>query len=278
MKNKLIIIVISLFISGFTIKKMESDSYKYHAFFVAEERLLDIKIDGDIEDWAWIPENYKVPANQLIFQKNSTFNSEDLDGYFYVGWNGISNKLYLIAKIYDDNLKKEKDRYKDWFEFQSNTSNSKQNNVDNLLTIEFFKKLDGENVANNVRNPKANWMLTDEYGKWAIDIIEDTITNKNIITYEIEIQLWDEWSEIGEEYSKKHKLKSNEIIGLTVSIFDYDEGEERELLYTISGPGGKYWGVSYYMSDFILDSSKELHGTFDAIINMNISPNSFNTD
>lgn len=270
MNSRVTIILICLFLLSFSHRNNINDTYKYHAICVPNEKLINIEIDGKIDDWDWVPDNYIIRANELMFQKNASFNQDDLDGYFFVGWNKTTNWIYLVAKIYDDNLEIKEDRYRDWFEFQANTSNSKQNINTNLMTIEFYKKLNGEDIANNVRSPEANWMLNvDEYGKWAINIKKDSIQKRNIITYEIGIELWDEWSSLGEEYSLRHNLEDNQIIGLTVSIFDYDENEERNLLYTISGSGGKYWGYSFYMSDFVLDPLLQPESDVDAIIQFN---------
>lgn len=267
--NSKVIIVLCFFLLSFSGKNSLNDTYKYHAIYVPDEKLINIEFDGILDDWDWVPNRYIIKANQLMFQYSKSFNNEDLDGYFIVGWNKNTNWIYIVAEIYDDNLEIMEDRYKDSFEFQANTSNSSDNFYTNLLSIEFYKKLNGENIANNVRNSDSNWMLeANEFGKWAIDVEIDTINNRNIIKYEIGIELWDEWSDLGEEYSKKHYLDDNQIIGLVLSVFDYDVGEERSLLYTISGSAASYWGYPFYMSDFVLDPSLFSDNKIDNVIKL----------
>lgn len=254
MNRKGIIILLSFFVLSFTEKEPNNDAYKYHCIYVPDEKLVNIEIDGILNDWEWVPDRYLINASQLMFKKGYSINKEDLDGYFFVGWNKITNWIYIVAEIYDNNLDTANNAYMDKFEFQANPSNSMQKLNSNVLAFEFYKKTNGEDLANNIIDSEGNWMLNlDENAKWAINIEKDSIQAKNKITYEIGIQLWDEWSPMGEVYSINHVLEENQIIGLVLIAIDSDLDEEQSLMYTVGGSGGRYKGYTFYMSNFILD-------------------------
>ena len=62
------------------------------------------RIDGDAEDWAFVPDSYVVGTDQLVDTdgKNPKPNPSTLDVKVRVGWVEGLNRLYFLYEAYDD--------------------------------------------------------------------------------------------------------------------------------------------------------------------------------
>jgi PKD domain len=81
---------------------LEKPQITYPVFQFPADRMP--RIDGDISDWAMVPESYVVGTDQLIdtSQHNAKPNPSTLDVRVRVGWVKDLNRLYFLYEAYDD--------------------------------------------------------------------------------------------------------------------------------------------------------------------------------
>ena len=85
-----------------SLKSQKIEGFLYHAVYIPSEISNKINVDGNITEWNWVPEDYKIRTSDLINSEQVT--SNDLDVEFFVAWSKLYNKIYIICRVIDDFL------------------------------------------------------------------------------------------------------------------------------------------------------------------------------
>ena len=61
-------------------------------------------IDGDNSDWAWVDRTFEVTIDDMFAIVGGADDADDLFIDTIVGWNGSTNRIYVMAHTHDDEL------------------------------------------------------------------------------------------------------------------------------------------------------------------------------
>ena len=184
-------------------------------------------IDGDLSDWAWVPEEYVITGDMMTDVVNqSPVDLADFDCKIIVGWNAAAQLLYVGAETVDDTR------------VRSFSAGEVRWYLDDCMEMAFDPDVDGgsfqypgDNETGSqwffcIPNYEAGtlhsstWMVDDpNYFKtgYAID--------GNVFRYEFAIALWDFMATDengGEAGSTRAELVEGKTIGLVITFDDTD--------------------------------------------------------
>ena len=232
---------------------------QFRAVYIPEDKLPDMKTDGDTSDWGWVPKRY-------IITEKSMYNVDHLSNKGWscqikTGWSDLNNKLYVIAKITDDRLIIDNPTffYNDIMQFAVNTANTggryggKDIRTKYVIKSRFLFNSDKKRALVVATGPK--WITG--HGKKYIDWSIQNSRNKKgefITIYEMCLSLWDKWDEAGPEFSTPCELHSQKRIRLCLAFDDSDLHNNTRNAEWVT-PGGIYWYNNVdHLSEFILDA------------------------
>ena len=202
------------------------------------------RIDGKIDDWDIVPEEYVVGTDQINDTEdgNGTADPKDIDIRVKVGWVKGMNRLYFLYEAYDDywdfgrfNLKGYSN---DIFEIAVDADLSggqfiNNEQIENKIENHFsFSGVHGQNY--HIYTPPVNnswvlvwgcqpWISYFPYSNYAYDY-DFKHGEDGRLVLECWITCYDYAPWEGPEHAVESKLTENSLIGLSWSILDFDGG------------------------------------------------------
>ena len=235
------IILLNIFLSGLT-----NIFCQYHAIYIPDEKLSEIRMDGDTTDWSWVPEQYVITTaymSDLLSNKN--IDEKSWNCKIIVGWNDVKNWIYIMAVVHDDIINTDGIPeglffLDDCMEIAVNPDNlgGKYDNKEDkrcFNTIKIYSVSDSAFAFKVDKGP--SWICQKKSGSmdWGYQIHENNKEKTTVVVYEIGMHLWDRWNDEGVKLSKSHRLISNQTIRLTIGINDVDhKTNQREALWGTS--------------------------------------------
>ena len=206
------------------------------------------KIDGDPSDWDIVPKDYMIDGSHLedtVMGHGAKMDPADLAVEVTVGWSPVTNRLYFLYKMWDSfhNFTRVKgDLHGDIFEvvLDADHSGGRYHSFEDV-TPEVEAKLMSTTCQNyHIFTPPAPeegrpWAWVWGTQQWLVDkpwsehafkysfkqgeagelILEFSITPFNYASY------------LGAGRSALHLLIEGEVIGLSWSVLDYDEDDDK---------------------------------------------------
>ncbi len=269
MKN--VIIFLFLFYTFGYVKGQKVEGYKFHAVYIPHNISKTINIDGDLKEWNWVPNEYKIHNSDLINSEQVTY--DDLEIEFFVGWSKANNKIYIICKIIDDSLNLDQLYHDDGVDINFNSNRisgqfTNENSYKSLFSNIFYASVSPTSTVNNMfitYGPR--WIVINpEVFNFKVKI--NRLKNgKSLTTYEIESKLFYDLSLFSEKLSSVFLLKSNQIIGLTIGFNDVDQNNfQRDIQLRTKSSDRSYWHIADEATWFILDPPRDLIDTYDELL------------
>ena len=250
----------------------------YHAVGIPDDRIP--VIDGDLSDWGWVPERYIIRTDQMEDALGGEMpGPDDLDCRIIVGWNEMTNLLYIAVSVKDDihnaDSSEPLEQYKDdGIEIYLDGNNNGYQGEDDLYGIE------SQNFGFSVPHAWGGFVLWtrgyyDPVG-WPVDspfCYYGCWIDGPDVDYEVALALWDRlYLDKGPEASIRHQLASGQIVGMDILVNDVDEDPDirdcqaitgiqagpwklvpkRSARYSVSDIYPWYWNPSEF-SDFVMD-------------------------
>lgn len=187
---------------------------QFHAVCVPAEKMNTIKIDGHINEWNWVPENYWLQTD-VFFERINNLQPDTTNFALgiIVAWNELTNRIYIAAKVKDKSIV-DGER----LNVAVNPGNSEGHYWVNGATAHhnvmnyYIQLKDGDFISDLFLGPE--WAKSSEFLEWAVKVNE----NDSVIFYEMSFPLWEVWSHKGPEYSKEFSLHSNQSIGILLAL------------------------------------------------------------
>lgn len=187
---------------------------QWHAIYLPGSRLRHMKMDGDSSDWDWIPrDRYITKASLNEFLWAPPISPNTLNFRCIVGWNDITNRIYIQAIVYDKTRGPGPVRvtprwwFGNCFEFMSNP----MSNVLPGHSMKYWVIFPTVNKKDEVHlDVGPAWIKesgTDvEFGGklWKAN------DGSYVAVYEISLSLWDLWDKRGAAFSKRHVLAAGQ--------------------------------------------------------------------
>jgi len=269
----------------FTIISTCTINSQRHVVYIPNDKLTKIKIDGKTHDWDWVPQNYFITGKEMnnnYLISKATYNKKNWDCKIFIAWSDVTNRIYIVATIYDDiktsnskSIIPNPNQFDDNLHVIVNPDNYSGDCWNKLTYNDIHRLL---KISMNTPFSKGNDQFVIDYGpSWLTnhkELIHCERTNKYNSTtgpcetiYEIEIALWDEWSDLGIEYSSRHVLSSDNSIRLAIVIDDVDKTKNQiddEWMTCIQPLWSK---IIVQMPDYILDPGCEPKNSWPGIKN-----------
>jgi hypothetical protein len=229
---------------------------QYRAVHIPNEKLLSMDIDGDINDWSWVPSEY-ILTDSTLERSNKIMKPNDYDVKLIIAWNSLKNWLYFVIEIKDNFFAENTDKSikGDNFKIKIDPLNHRKEFSGSKFITACTALPTNSNEQDEFQFDLrgTEWMKKPLYSKVAKKVKKDT--GSTLITYEMGMALWDEWSEPGEFNSRIHQLKPNENISLFVLFEDIDEKGRTTNYLNTKGlyPGYQWWVTSNAFSLIHLD-------------------------
>jgi len=199
-------------------------------------------IDGNPDDWAMVAAEYTLDGSYLedtVMGKGPNMDPEDLKVQVTVGWSPVTNRLYFLYKMWDDmhNFNPERG---DIFEvvLDADHNGGRYHTYDDV-TPPIEAKLKSTTCQNyHIFTPPApgkawawvwgsqQWLIEQPWAEYAYQY-DFAMNQPGWLCLEFYITPLNYASYLGVEYSAFHKLIEGEIIGLSWSVLDYDEHDDR---------------------------------------------------
>lgn len=205
------------------------------------------KIDGDPTDWEIVPDNLTIDGSHLmdtVMGKGRNMDPEDLAVEVKVAWSPETNRLYFLYKMNDDmhnfNMHDSDLPRGDIFEvvIDADHSGGRYHSFDDVSqkTEARLKSTTAQNY--HIFTPPAQgkaWAWVWGEQQWLIDKPWAEHAFRYDFGYKEPGELYLEFcitpfnyaSFRGPNYSALHKMEENETIGLSWSVLDYDENDDR---------------------------------------------------
>lgn len=238
---------IFVFLIAVASKAQKFDGYLYHAAYVPLEITDRIIIDGNIDEWEWVPAKYKITNSNLMNSEQVT--KEDLDVEIFFAWSKATNMVYLVASVKDDIVNVDKLGYDDGVHVNINP-----NKVSGEYWSGVTYRLIGFNIFETLVTPTSEWynsyihygprwLMMKDYFSFAIKV-KDLSDGKHEICYEFGFKIFEDLSLYSSFLSSIATLQPGKIIGLTVAVNDVDANRlERDVqLRTFSGKNFRHQG------------------------------------
>ena len=230
---------------------------QFKAVHIPDSILATMKIDGNASDWDWVPEKYLITEQSM--NKNTFSGDTDFwKSQMIVGWNDLSHKLYIIAKITDDIFITNNSLYytNDCMQFAINADNEGgryEGQQDNRLkhSILYAITPSSDKDFKLLINSGPDWMQEKQHIDWAVKHSKNENDEYETV-YEMSLSLWDKWESEGPNDSFPTKLYPLKRIRLALVFNDSDASDE-----TFTGwsnfTGGDWWKNADHIPKLILD-------------------------
>jgi hypothetical protein len=251
----------------------EPNNLLYHVVAIPDQMLGNINIDGNIDDWYWVMDNYKIYSSALPLTADKQIKENYFSGEIIIAWSEISQKLYFVIKTEDDiHWVEQKDDlpsmgWNDGFQFAIDAGLRREDftasdTLNNTMVIGYFCAPMPDSREEFGLRTGAKWLIDrGEYANWAYQVYKVNRGNRVMMTYEVEIALWDYWNYRGLYYSVRHTLKPNQVLGMTIALNDVDGNPSllstppRYQWLTMCPSYNTWWNNSFWYSKFILDAA-----------------------
>jgi len=204
-----------------------------------------IRIDGDLSDWAQMKTKYPISIN---LSEGKPENAADCSAYFMIGYQPITQSLYIAVEITDDDYIRDTTKNVAW-----NTQDGLEMDIDarhlpegSGVTSYIFTK-DFKNIYKSIWDPvgkEADWDKAEVIMK----------RQGNKITYEWRIGL-------------QAQLKPGKTIGLDFQVFDKDA--TGPFTYIVWGKGGYKFRNPNVLGDVIIMKGPEKLSTITGLVRHN---------
>lgn len=258
-------------------------SAQFKAIYIPDEKIQNISIDGDTMDWQWVPNEYNITLTDLREElNNSVPDYKDWSCKTIVGWNHLTNYIYIIAIVKDDQksvdrkITNESAWLDDGLEIAINPNNLGGEYSHKLLSTYYyvmklcysFPTIDGSNEF-LVYNGPLWYLQKDKYVKWAGKTFISDDNHSSITVYELALSLWDYWNDSGTNTSIRHELKANEIIKFSIVFNDVDNvKDERDAQWMLVTTESDWWRDASKLSSFELEPPDENGISWEIINNL----------
>ena len=242
---------------------------QFHAIHIPEFQLSKMKIDGDSSDWNWVlREKYASRISMTEFLWGPPVGLDSLNCKFAVGWNEITNRIYVQGIVYDKKRGPTPIRIKPhwWF---GDCMELMCNPLSNVLEGHALKYRFTFPVAN-----KPDEISLDIGPTWIKESKTDiefagrlwkAKDGSYVAVYEISISLWDIWDKRGPAFSKRHQLADNQQFPFGI-WFDNDTYQDQELLAQWSTSGiQQAFKNPFELSRFVMDAPVEKEESWPGI-------------
>ncbi len=211
---------------------------------IPSDKLAQIQFDGDISDWAWMPDTFtwtmSSPWPGVVSDGVSSGSTprDDFDVLFFLAWSPETNMLYHVGRIIDDLQFSRAEDYSVSFA---------EDNYMWLLDADHSADPDFGQEGNDSRRAQQFGWTPDEKIvvfwqiegsgvepgplKWVTDepqMFQAGETIDNDWTFEIAQITYDELSFDGPDASAVHTLTAGEVIGLGMTIEDQDTEDPKD--------------------------------------------------
>jgi len=246
---------------------------QFHAVYIPQDKLSFMKMDGDTSDWNWVPENYFITEESMkkVLDRSSGAPEENWKCEIKVAWNEIENKIFILAKVFDDVLINQTTDFGKndcmqfvvdamnnggWYDFSYQGGWSYSRDQYHCLKGHIFVNKD---LTIRV-GPKWLEKNSTKYIKWGVN----SAMGKDgyVAVYEICMSLWDKWS-VDPEHSKQSDLHPNKKIRLLLGFQDVDT--YNRLIDRVTFSGVDWFKDADEISQFVLDAPVEKEVTWNNI-------------
>jgi hypothetical protein len=242
---------------------------QFHAVYIPEAKLQGMKMDGDLKDWSWMqPSDYITTKSMNEFSSNLKVDEKNFGCKLAVGWSDISNKLYIMALVYDNTRSSKVITTTDAGWLNDNFGISVYPigyDVDKSFVQYYFLVPFVDKRREVVVDRGADWLKSQL--SWGWKMLGDP-RKPGYTVYEISMPIWGNCSPKGIKLSKKHKLRGNEIISLALEFNDLDN-DKTTVKHWDTSHDGACFSDPKYLSEFVLDppvSSKNSWNNIDKIL------------
>lgn len=236
-------------------------------------------IDGSLDDWAPVPEAYRITTEMMYEQLagmgigGTGVDLSDMAILLMVGWNENANKLYVGAQTYDnvhmvlrptgqptsmwqqDDLEVMTDfdhsggQYAGFSDLTPEES-KRQVGAQAQQYAYAYPNADG---INEVSFMAATWDVEAPYQEQGYNF-EGTNLGPGTTTYEIALTVWQDCNWMGPDQSIEGDLTEGQILGLQFSFGDFDDPEnptQYHAFWTVSGQDETFKRAERF-ADFLL--------------------------
>lgn len=249
-----------LFALSLLLGGIEKANSQYRAIHIPNEKLLSMDIDGDLKDWDWVPGEYMITcpmlANKDVANKDGVPEPDDYDIEMIIGWNSLKNWLYFAIEIKDDYFAEDPENpvSGDYFKIYLDPANNRKDYREGTFVTkcDIYTPLTRENSLKF--HGGAAWMNNPLNCQFGREIKRNTA--RTTITYEIGMNIWDEWNATGPSDSRLHCLKEG-VISVFIEFYDIDENGRIKNTCSLVVPytGYYWWENSNAFSFLTLDAS-----------------------
>ncbi len=267
---KILTLALLLLVTFGTVKGQKIEGYSFNAIYIPSEIINSISIDGNLADWYWVPDSYKLNTSNLLNSDQIT--PDDFDVEFFVAWSKITNNIYIVCKIIDDSLNVDHIHPDDGLEINLNSNNISGeywsgSNYKMIFFNVFFVSIPAIGDINDVvmfYGP--NWMLkNNEYFHFSNKVTK-LKNGKTVMIYEVSLQPCINLALFSKTLSSKSLLKEGDILGLTLAFndVDYKKNERDVQLRTVSGRN--FWHQAEESTSLILDPPMKTSNIYDKLL------------
>lgn len=204
-------------------------------------------LDGDLSEWEIVPKDYIIDTSHLEDTEEGhgkNIPKDDLDVKVIVAWNDSTNRLYFMISMYDDfhnfdEVDVSVPGRDDIFEIVLDADHSGGNyHTHDDVDEEHQRRLFSAHAQNYhgyipPRQGKwawfwgaATWLEYLPYSDFGCQY-DGPHGSAGLLTMELYITPYNYASHLGPEFSALHDMKEGDIMGISWSILDYDENDEK---------------------------------------------------
>ena len=254
-----------------------------HAVHIPEEKIEEIKFDGELTDWSWIPEDYFISGDNMKDNLNNSKSiHSDWECKIIVAWNDITNWIYIVAIVNDNDFYVRPQSDPKTYYLNDNleiaigpdvhSGDYYSRRFEKCYNIIKYYVTPVTKEYNNTVNINAGpqWLINDtSFVKWGYKVNTDK-NGKSRIIYELGMAVWEKWSDDGIEASKRLFLQSYQTIRLTLAFNDVDKYRNRRIAQWVTSTGSsKNWGRNISdISVFVLDPPAENQSSWERVYHL----------
>ena len=249
-----------------TAHSQKIEGYKYHAAYIPSN--CSINIDGDLNEWKWVPDEYKIRTKDLV--NSEQVKPEDLEVELFVAWSKINNKLYIVCESIDDILNSDELNHDDGIEINLNPNKVFGNYYNTIYKFMFFNifyvAIAPYSTYNNIYIYYGPEWIRRNREQFNYKVKTEKLKDGRMcINYEIELRVSSDLSLYSGTLSSNYILENDQVIGLTILIndVDYNNYERDVQLRTFSG--NALWHRAEEASLFILDPPRKCSNIYDEL-------------
>ncbi len=232
---------------------------QYHAVYIPEDKLREIKIDADTSDWEWVPNRYIITEKSMRNNFGKKISGNKWNCRIKVGWSDQTNRIYFIVKVTDDiiSLNNPLHFLNDCFQFVTNSKNNvglfrHQTDKSNLI-LGFFVS-DTINTIDPYFLFGPKWIKDPEIKSvdWGVKNFKNE-SNEYVTIYEVSIMLIDKWIDESPVESEFCELEPGKNIRLNFMLHDIDGPDNPVNTDWTSRSGDQWYEDATKYSEFTLD-------------------------